>query len=86
MATISTTVDVDLDEFDTDELIEELFRRKLDSEQVKDLCDILDCYGTGPPEDAVERATREEIAGRRNEALIWIERALGRFWIGRLAR
>ena len=86
MVSVSTTVEVYLDDFDTDQLIAEVGRRKLCADDLAALRGILEGHGVEAPEGDVERAMTEELAGRRSEALIWIERALGRFWIGRLAR
>lgn len=78
MASVYTYVEVDLDDFSTDELIEELKLRKLDDRQRAMLSECTLDEGT------LATATVELIAGRKREALIWLERALPYEWRGRL--
>jgi hypothetical protein len=78
--TVDVEVDIDLDDFDDDDLIDELAARHIltpaEATRLKSGEPI------GPAETEV--ASWHMRCGRRHEALIHLERALGRDWIGRL--
>lgn len=90
--TTSTSIDVDLCDFDTDQLLQALIDDGAISEGeaaaikarggVRDL-DKPSVIGVQP--DHVDDAWNELIRGRKGEALHHIERALGNQWIGRLS-
>lgn len=87
----SVMVDVDLDEFDADQLLQALIQAELLTEE-----EAMAILARGkknfvpheqivkPDESAVELedAREELLRGRKREALIHIERALGPRWIG----
>jgi len=87
----STSVDIDLEEFDREELLQGLIDanwiteteaeairlRAATSEKGAVLTD-----GSGPRAEEILEATRNLRCGRRSEALIHLERFLGRDWIG----
>ena len=82
---IGVEVDVDTDDFDTDDLIVALKGRKLSPSNRAALVNLLNS-GEGLTGKAFDTAMADEIAGRHGDALIWLERGLGRFWMGRLTR
>jgi hypothetical protein len=76
--TMSVEVEVDLEDFSDDELVEELLLRGLVSQ--REASSIL---GNGEPkEDYMEMARAEARRGRPEEARIYLERALGRDFAG----
>ena len=90
---VSTSVEVDLDEFSTEQLLQELIDRDVITEG--DAVAIVNadpnplaarpCIAMLGPADELRTATHELRSGRRGEALIHIERFLGSEWIGRLS-
>jgi hypothetical protein len=86
MATSYVYVDIDLDDFGSTELIDALKGRKFSPRERTDLLALLGKIEHPIDESPLATAEAEETAGRHNEALIWIERALGGFWMGRLAK
>lgn len=81
-------VEVDLDEFDTEELLQALINRGSISESdalaiaARDTS-VLKSLGALNP-DELGLAQDEFARGRRDEALIHLERFMGRGWIGAL--
>ena len=82
---ITTEVYVDLDDFDTDELIAELKLRIREMDwREKETLIALAASVSVAFETELDRATHELMLGRREEAIVWLERALPREWAGRL--
>jgi hypothetical protein len=86
MAMAYVYVDIDLDDFGSSELIAALQGREFKPHERTDLLALLGKTEDGIDMSPLATAEAEETAGRHNEALIWIERALGGFWMGRLAK
>ncbi len=87
--TQETYVEIDLDDFEDDELLQELIDRKKITEAEAEAISLRNEFGdmsiiSSQPED-LETARDALSRGDRAEALIFIERALGRDFIGRLA-
>ena len=90
---VETSVDVDLDDFDERELLQQLIDVGwlTEAEAVaitaraskKTESPVLD--GARIDAVALDDALADITCGRRQEALIRLERALGREWVGRLA-
>ncbi|MCS0497901.1 hypothetical protein [Ancylobacter mangrovi] len=82
-------VEVDLSDFDTGQLLQELIDRQIiESADAEKLLarEKITVQGTAiSPNDEICLARSELAIGRRSEALIHIERALGNDFIGRLA-
>lgn len=88
---VYANVDVDLDDFDTDQLLQALIDARAISEdeavRIKKRGKLAQPSGSifeAVPDD-VDMAWTEIQRGRKSEALCHIERALGRKWIGRLS-
>jgi hypothetical protein len=86
--TQETYVEIDLDDFEDDELLQELIdRNKITEAEAKainarkDFC----AERIFPEPEGVKTAREALLRGDKSEALIFIERALGRDFIGRLA-
>lgn len=80
--------DVHLDSFDTGQLLQELISRSIISET--DATKLLerekpDFYQAPKEPEELDVARYELVNGRRGEAIVHIERALGREFIGRLS-
>lgn len=84
--TISTYVEINLDDFSDEDLIAELEDRRmgLDRKAIAKLKSIVYDAAEAVIETDMERATSELRAGRLREAILWLERALPREWQGRL--
>ena len=84
---VATEVDVDLSEFDVGQLLQELLDRGVIDEAIA--CALLAREKPQLPDAGIEdelSCAREELArGRASEAIIHIERLLGREWIGSLS-
>lgn len=79
-------VEVDLDAFDTEQLLQELIHRKILTEGQAFALAKRESKGTfDVGADDIEMARTEIMRGRRSEALIYIERALGHEFMGKLA-
>ncbi len=83
---ISTYVEIDLDEFSDEDLIAEIEDRRmgLDRKAIAKLKSIIFDATEAVVETDMERATAELRAGRLREAKIWLERTLPREWHGLL--
>jgi hypothetical protein len=89
----STYVDVDLSDFDTDQLLQALIDDDMISES--EALSIKERGGVNiTPDkkvvvaadaDLVDDAWNEVVRGRKSEAVYLIERALGSRWLGRLS-
>lgn len=84
--TITAEVYVDLDDFSDDELIAEIKTRRLSARDAEELRRVAIAAVGDAIEADIDRATYELTHGRRREALVWLERALPREWIGELIR
>lgn len=84
---VRVDVEIYLDEFSDEELISELEDRKrhLDKKAVKRLKALIYDATEAVVESDMDRATYELRAGRRREALVWLERTLPREWAGLLS-
>lgn len=81
---VDVEVDVDLDDFDDKDLIEELVSRGTITKSQGKMILRGNPVKAGVDLAEVEVATCEIRMGRKREALIHLERALGHDWIGRL--
>ncbi len=87
---VRTTVEVDLDEFSDDQLLQELINRDVLTETAavallnKASATTETPAAVGYPD--LTRAWDEIVMGRRDEALVYVERFLGRDWIGRFTQ
>lgn len=88
MRRISVYADIEvlLEEVDTNDLIDALEERTLTPRERAKLVATLKLADPALEEHPMERAEAELIAGRREEALVWLERALPHIWRGNLAR
>lgn len=93
-ASVMVDVDVDLEEFSPEQLLQELINREYLTEELalaivagrKDTAATAGIKARLSSNRAdLEHAEDEIRRGRRNEALIHIERYLGREWTGQLA-
>lgn len=85
---VMTHVDVDLEDFQTDQLLQELIDRKVITEsQASALLarEAVSIEGDVIPQSELDAAREELARGRKTEALIHIERVLGSRWIGELS-
>lgn len=80
------SVSVDVSDFDTDDLIDALKGRSLYPDEIAALVKIIESSGGFAPTVELDIAVADLLAGRRREALIHLERALGRQWIGVLTQ
>ncbi|PTM61868.1 hypothetical protein [Phreatobacter oligotrophus] len=90
-ADVYTTVEVDLDEFSDEQLLQELIDRGILTEGGAVALLNRPAGNAQPAASAggypdLTRARDELAIGRRHEALIYVERYLGRDWIGRLTQ
>lgn len=87
--TVSVDVDLDLDDFEDDELLDELVSRgaltRTQADRVSGNEPVLTAGMVVIPADEIADILRDATAGRTHEALITLERCLGREFIGRLA-
>jgi hypothetical protein len=87
--TESVDVEIDLDEFDSDSLLQELIDRnkitEAEAEAINARKDFCAARIFLPEPEDIETARHALSRGDKAEALIFIERALGRDFIGRLA-
>lgn len=86
---IRADVEVSLDEFSDEQLLQGLVDSKLitepEAESILRRASITGLFRDRLLEDEFSIALHEITVGRRHEAMIHLERALGREWIGRLA-
>ena len=87
--TESVDVEIDLDEFDSDSLLQELIDRNKITEAEAEAISLREKLGVGrflfPQPEDIETARHALSRSDMAEALIFVERALGRDFIGRLA-
>lgn len=79
----SASIDFDLEDFDTEQLLQELINRKVITESTA--VGLLVGRKAATNDEDLLIASHEIILGHKAEALIHIERALGGDFIGRLA-
>lgn len=86
-----TDVTVDLGDFNVEQLLQHLidgdYITEVEAEMIMNREDLETDVAPipGVDTDCIEQAWNLVIRGDKHEALVWIERALGGEWIGRLA-